>query len=142
MNDDQSLAQVEPSQRPSDYYAPVELPTPEQMKVRLVPSHLLTRLEETRSDENRWSNIAALFIGAALGFISDFAISGQKCSDLSLAAKVVLIVFVIGIAFAAMEYRRYRNRAEFAWKEMMEIGSESKPQLSTVEPISDEGEIV
>ena len=142
MSDDKSLNQPEPSREPSDYYltAPVEIPTPEQMKVKLVPSHLLTRLEETRSDETRWITIASTFGGALLGFIIDFAISGQKLSGISPAAIVVIIAFVIGLILAAIETWRHWSRAKLVRKEMMQIGPETKAQLSTVEPISDEGE--
>ncbi|MBA4319246.1 MAG: hypothetical protein C0412_12665, partial [Flavobacterium sp.] len=49
--------------------APVILPPTEDMEVRLVSSNSLQRLEEYRSEENKWFTVMGIFIGAIFGLL-------------------------------------------------------------------------
>jgi len=52
--------------------APVLLPSPQAIEVRLVASHSLDRLEEYRADESLYFLLIGLFGGAVLGILSNW----------------------------------------------------------------------
>ncbi len=52
--------------------APVLLPSPQDIEVRLVASHSLDRLEEYRADESLYFLLIGLFGGAVLGILSNW----------------------------------------------------------------------
>jgi hypothetical protein len=100
--------------------APVEVPTPEQMKVKLVPSHLLIWLEETRSDENRWSSVGWAFIGAILGIVINWITADQI--QITRPAAVVIIAFGIIAALAFFASHQYGRRAGAVRADIMSTG--------------------
>lgn len=108
----------------SDITAPVEIPAPNQMKVKLVPSHLLKHMEETRADENQWYSVAWAFVGAILGVIVNWVTSNQI--EITRPALVVMATFAIVSFLAFKTARRYANRAEIIRNEMMNSGQETK----------------
>jgi uncharacterized ubiquitin-like protein YukD len=111
--------------------APVELPTADQMKVKLVPSHLLSQLEETRSDENYWSSVGWAFLGAVLGVIVNWATAEQMAFTRS-SLIIIIVLFISGaLAFAAS--RRHANRARVIRSEMVKVGIETAAPLKTLD---------
>lgn len=61
------------SAKSKELTAEVVLPSDETMAVHLVPSHLLERLEEYRSDENKVFLLIGAFSGAILGILANWA---------------------------------------------------------------------
>jgi len=89
--------------------APVELPTQEQMKVKLVPSHLLSRFDDARSDEQYWGSVFWTFIGAIMGAIITWATT----DPITITVPSLIIVGLMGL-FGFLSYRafsKYRARA-------------------------------
>jgi hypothetical protein len=92
----QTLANlVEQAQAKSnDLKAPVLLPPMEDMEVRLVASHSLERLEEYRSDENKYYLLIGLFGGAVLGILSNWFTNEQFTITRFSTVFVLLLVFL------------------------------------------------
>lgn len=107
----------------SNVYAPIEMPTPEQMKVKLVPSHLLNRMEETRSDETHWHSVAWAFVGAILGVIVNWATSSQI--EITRPAIVVIATFAVVSILSFIAAKRYSDRAKDIRTEMLNAGVEA-----------------
>ncbi|GAB4217089.1 MAG: hypothetical protein OHK0022_58980 [Roseiflexaceae bacterium] len=63
-----SLAQV----RTNSLTAPVEMPTPEDMRIQLIPTHWFDRLEEYRSDEALVFMFIGLFAGTIMGTLTNW----------------------------------------------------------------------
>lgn len=123
MSDDKSLNQPEPSGEPSDYYvsAPVEIPTPEQMTVKLVPFHQVTKWDEARSDGQIWFSVLFALIGAILGILGEWFTSPQlEITRPSIVLTVVLIA--LGVPIFLMACCRYKRRADRIKKDMEETG--------------------
>jgi hypothetical protein len=57
--------------------APIIFPTPEDLTVKLVPSHLLDQLEEYRTDETTVFLLIGVFFGAILGILVNWATNPQ-----------------------------------------------------------------
>jgi hypothetical protein len=111
--------------------APVELPTPDQMKVKLVPSHLLSQLEETRADESYWSSVGWAFLGAALGVIVNWITSNQF--TITRPSLIVILVFIICSALAFVATRRYSGRSKAIRTAMIAAGVETKTKLPSIQ---------
>ena len=80
--------------------APVLLPPMEDMEVRLVASHSLERLEEYRSDENKYYLFIGLFGGAILGILSNWFTSAQfTITRFSLVFIALLAILTLACVF-------------------------------------------
>lgn len=123
MSEDTFHNQPAPSKKASEYYftAPVEIPTREQMKVKLVPVHLVNRLEEARSDEHFWGAVFWAVMGAILGIICNWAtsdpikITRPSLVVMALFAAIGLLTFVGGV-------RKYQDRAKGIQLEVIQAG--------------------
>lgn len=100
--------------------APVEIPTAEQMTVKLVPAHLLSRLEEARADESRWTSVGWAFIGSSLGVVTNWVTSEQTI--VTRASLAVIVTFVIVSALAFVAARQFSRRASNVREEMLSGG--------------------
>jgi hypothetical protein len=100
--------------------APVELPTQEQMKVKLVPLHLLTRFEEARSDEQYWGSVFWTLIGIILG-----AVIAWLASDpirITIPSLVIVLIIVALAVITCQAFRKYKSRADYIRTEIAAMG--------------------
>lgn len=89
--------------------APIVMPTPEDMQIRLVPTHWLERLEEYRADEANAKAIALLFCGAILGILINWATSEQFI--VTRFSVVLILLFGLLAAGLGRWVARVRQRA-------------------------------
>lgn len=83
--------------------APVLLPPMEDMEVRLVASHSLERLEEYRSDENKYYLFIGLFGGAILGILANWFTSAQfTITRFSVVFIALLAILTFACVFMVM----------------------------------------
>jgi len=111
------------SEKDSEYYftAPVEMPSREQMRVKLVPLHLVNRLEEARSDERFWGAVFWTVLGAILGIICNWVTSDPII--ISRASLVVMaILIVVGVLSCWGGVSKYKARAESIKLEVTQAG--------------------
>ena len=88
--------------------APVILPAPEDIQVRLVSSTSLQRLEEYREEENNWFSLSGVFFGAFLGMLANHFSGGTLSTEGWLLA-----VILFGFSFLTfISGRRFRARGE------------------------------
>ena len=85
--------------------APVILPPPEDMEVRLVSSTSLERLEEYRAEENKWYAIMSLLLGTVLGVFINI-VTGAK---MTTEAWMFVIIFSGFAVFTGLTASRYNN---------------------------------
>lgn len=78
--------------------ADVVLPSSKDLRVRLVPSDSLDRLEEYRSDESKAFLLTGAFLGATLGTLSNWVT--QEAFEFTKAS-VVFMGFFVGVALLA-----------------------------------------
>lgn len=89
--------------------APIILPPPEDMEVRLVSSTSLQRLEEYRSEENKWYSVTGIFMGAILGIAINVATGGIMTNNAwILVGTFVALTILTGIT--AIRYQNQGNR--------------------------------
>jgi hypothetical protein len=88
--------------------APVTFPSSSQLEVRLVPSTLLERLEEYRSDENKWISFAGVLLGAALALSLEASTGGTMTPE----AWILLLVLWLGAFLAGWSAWSFRERAK------------------------------
>lgn len=95
---------VEQAQAKSkELMAPVLLPPMEDMEVRLVASHSLERLEEYRSDENKYYLFIGLFGGAILGILANWFTSAQfTITRFSVIFIALLAILTLACVFMVM----------------------------------------
>jgi hypothetical protein len=100
--------------------APVELPTQEQMKVKLVPLHLLTRFEESRSDEQYWGSV----FWALFGTIAGAVIAWVTADPINITIPSIIVVGIVTViaVIIFMSYRKYKSRADDLRKEIASMG--------------------
>lgn len=80
------------------------------MEVRLVASHSLERLEEYRSDENKYYLLIGLFGGAVLGILSNWFTNEQfTITRFSTVFMLLLAILTVACIFMAL---RISKRAE------------------------------
>ncbi len=96
--------------------APVRLPPREAIAVQLGPVNLVNRLEEYQSDENLGHMLIGLFVGTALGILSNWVTN----PDEGIApVSVILLVFVLIIAFGVgIWLRRTKQRRSSVKREI------------------------
>lgn len=71
--------------------APVHIPSRESMGVQLIPSDVVYRLEEYRSDETKWFSWFGVCIGSIIGVFVNVATGGEMKTD----AWIILAVFAV-----------------------------------------------
>lgn len=102
----QQLAQLQSTSR--EITAPVRLPSPQDMEVKLVAITSLERLEEYRADENEWRSWFGVFMGAIIAvFINIFTGSEVSNETYLLGAFLVLMCLLTG--WSALKYRQRGN---------------------------------
>jgi len=84
--------------------APIMIPPMEDISVRLVPSHLLERLEEYRSDENKAYLLIGLFGGSILGVLGNWA-TNENFTITRVSMVLIGIMFCLTIACIWWAYR-------------------------------------
>lgn len=96
--------------RSNQLTAPLILPTPEDMKIGLVPTHWLDRLEEYRSDENFVNLLIGLFGGAFLGMLGAAFLSPKDSfSTYAIAFLILLLVITISCIVFLSRIRKRTN---------------------------------
>ena len=88
--------------------APVILPAPEDIQVRLVSSTSLQRLEEYREEENNWFSLSGVFFGAFLGMLANHYSGGT----LSIEGWYLVAILVGLTIFTFFSGRRFKARGE------------------------------
>ena len=117
-NLEQTISRVlESSQR---IVAPVVLPPPKDLEVRLVAATSLVRLEEYRQEENKWFAVTGIFLGGILGVFVNWVTGGV----MSAAAWVLVAAFAVMGGVAGYSTREYRKRAAPLWKRVLGEGSQ------------------
>lgn len=104
----------EASSRSEELKADVLLPPMDAMRVQLVPSHSLDRLEEYRSDENKAYLLIGAFLGAILGILSNWA-TNEDFAVTRPSAALMGFLFVLAlssIAWACLTAHRARRVRE------------------------------
>lgn len=104
--------------------APVYVSTRDSLAIDLVPSDLVYKLEEYRSDEMRWSSIMWTLVGAVLGVIVNWATSDPMV--ISRASLVVFAILAMMAVFIWIATREYRRRADEAKRRIIEFRKASK----------------
>lgn len=94
------------------------------MKLKSVPSRLVTQLEETLSDQSRWRAVGWAFVGAMLGIVISWIISDNAV--ITLSAIVVIGTFGAVATLSFLAVRQYAERARRIKVEMMKSGAESE----------------
>jgi transcriptional regulator with XRE-family HTH domain len=98
--------------------APVILPRSEDMRVTLVSSTALDRLEEYHSEESKWFSLMSIFIGAILGIFSNWATG----SSLGTIAWVLVVTFSVMAIIAGSSAHTYRQRGNRLKERILPIG--------------------
>jgi len=113
MSDGTSHNHPVPSEKASEYYitAPVEIPTREQMTVKLVPLHLMTRLEEARSDGKFWGAVFWAVVGAFFGIVCNW-VTSDPINITTCSLVVMAILVVVGSLTFFGGVRKYHSRAQ------------------------------
>jgi transcriptional regulator with XRE-family HTH domain len=88
--------------------APVSIPSSHELTVKLVPSMLLERLEEYRTEENKWSSWLGVFAGAILGVFINLATGGTMTNQAWVVLAILLIVMIL-VGRSAWVYRQRAN---------------------------------
>jgi len=108
----QSLMQLQDTSQ--QLAAPVILPKPKDMQVTLVSSSSLHRLEEYRSQENRWYSVLTLFLGAILGILANLATGGT----FTPTGIVLVLTFGLMGGFSFFSARGFQQQADEIRKSM------------------------
>lgn len=107
--------------------APIRLPAPEDIEVKLVSSTSLERLSEYQADENLMLALAGLFGGAALGIAVNWMTADVQA--VTLASKVALGLFalsaiVFGVQFVRIAIRASKVKAKMFGRSQRPIGTD------------------
>lgn len=104
--------------------APVYVPTRDSLAIGLVPSDLVYKLEESRSDEMRWSSIMWTLVGAVLGIIVNWATYDPMV--ISRASLIVFAILALMAVFIWIATRDYKKRADDAKGRIIEFHKPTK----------------
>jgi len=72
--------------------APVKLPTPKEMEVKLIPSSSFERLEEYREEQSKWASWFGIFIGGILGLVINLITGGTPSPGIWTVTSILVIV--------------------------------------------------
>lgn len=89
--------------------APIKLPAPKDMEIRLVSADSLERMNEYQDDINVFLSLASAFLGAFLGMIGNLLFSSIPIRAPIIA--VAALLFIIAIIFAIL-YKRNNRRSK------------------------------
>lgn len=90
-----------------DVSAPVFIPDEDNLAVNLVQADIVYRLEEYRSDEQKWESIMWTFIGATLGIVVNWVTSDPiVITRISFVLVTILLLMVVITFIATREYKR------------------------------------
>lgn len=112
-------------------FAPVRAPEPESLAIGLVPSDIVYRLEEYRSDQMRWEAVMWAFIGAILGIIINWVTT--EPISISRASVILLATFIIMAGVTWLAVRDYRMRAERMRDAMLKFKHSSHSSKASAE---------
>lgn len=102
--------------------APVRMPDPQDLEVRLVNINELHRLDELRSDASLLGGLFWIFVGGAVGFLGNLASSGQGLGR----SGIIYIAFnSIMLAIFGALFSRANRRASSQRKRL--LGETSRP---------------
>ena len=88
--------------------APVRIPSPSEMEVRLVPLHHLDRLEEYRNDESQWLTLFGITVGAIIAIVVN-GVTGGKIEGETWILLGLLIVIALILGGATRQARQRGN---------------------------------
>lgn len=88
--------------------APIRLPDPDEMEVKLVPIESIQRLEEYRADENKWNSWLGVFVGAIIAIIVNIVTGGQTKTE----TWILLVVFAFLCMLTGLSAYNYKKRAD------------------------------
>lgn len=100
--------------------APVELPTQEQIKVKLVPLYLLTRFEEVRSDEQYWGSVFWTLLGTILGAVITWLASDPI--RITIPSLVIVLIIAVLAVITFLAFKKNKSRADNIRNEIASIG--------------------
>jgi len=88
--------------------APVSIPAPEEMEVKLIASNSLDRLEEYRDELNLWYSITGITAGAALGQLLNL-VTGSTINNIGFTMLGFLTLFTAFGVYYIVKFRRKIN---------------------------------
>ena len=91
--------------------APIQLPSEEQMTVRMVKLEDLLHFDEVRGEQSTLATLLSICAGAEIGIISNVVTSGAPANGATLATGACVVVFFAVLSFL---YRRASKRVEIA----------------------------
>lgn len=117
---------------PNGIYAPVIVPAPEDLQVRLVSSTALERFEEYRAEESKWLGWLGIVSGALLGIIINWATGGILSGE-SIVLLVVFAVICIIFGITALKYKKRGDeiRAQIFKNRAAEVGNSLQQDRGT-----------
>ena len=109
----------------SKLQAPVVLPSRDDLRITLVRSDQLDRLEEYRSDENLFFGLAGLFAGAILGILDNWFTNEEfVITKPTLVLMVLLAILAIGCGLRAWALKKRARRVKDRLLRIEELVSE------------------
>jgi transcriptional regulator with XRE-family HTH domain len=79
-----------------DLTAPIELPSNDEMKVRLISASLassvIERLDEYRTESQKWSSWAGVFIGGAFGLLGNLVTGAKFSQEVWILLSILLFI--------------------------------------------------
>ena len=100
----ETIAEIKEQSR--KFAAPIKIPAPKDMEVRLVSADSLQRLSEYNADINIFLTLASVFFGSFLGMLGNL-FSGANITNSFIG--VIVILAVVSVVFAFL-YKRIENR--------------------------------
>lgn len=105
--------------------APIYIPNRDSLAIGLVPSDIVYRLEEYRSDQMKWETILWIFVGAVLGIVINWITSDPIV--ISRTSVVVLIILIIVSVVIGVNAREYKKRADEMKSKILDFHKSSRP---------------
>lgn len=107
--------------------APVTIPSSADLAVKLVPSTVLERLEEYRSEESKWLSILGIFIGAILGVFINVATGANMSSE----AWIILVFLSLMVLITGWSAWTYRKRGNVLKAQLLDKGEPNNEKSET-----------
>lgn len=112
--------------------APIHIPARNNLAIDLVPSNLVYRLEEYRSDERRSEAVMWALIGAVLGIIVNWVNTDPP--SISRNSLVLISILIVIIVVTWMAVKDYRKRADKIKERMLSFEMISATEEKSVVP--------